>query len=31
MNSKIGIDEYRKEDYKEILKISEDKDNMEET
>ena len=31
MESNIGIGEYRKEDYQEILRISEDKENMEET
>jgi len=31
MESNIGIGEYRKEDYQEIYRLSEDKDNMEET
>ena len=31
MESNIGVGEYRKEDYQEIFRISEDKDNMEDT
>lgn len=31
METKIGVSEYRKEDYKEILKLSEDRNEMEQT
>jgi len=31
MSLNLGIGEYRKKDYQEILNISEDKDNMDET
>lgn len=31
MNTNIGVGEYRKEDYQEIYKLSEDKDNMDPT
>lgn len=31
MDSNIGVGDYRKEDYQEIYRLSEDKDNMEET
>ncbi len=31
METNIGIGEYRKKDYKEILRVSEDRDNMDES